>query len=803
MTIDKIYNDGNLSFRSYHVCKYNEIETIVDLKSYYSLNKTFTRLRNCGEKSSLELIRLCNEHQGVSIPKDTETKENTLINKIQKLNRIQRQVINQFIKTLTSKLKVRSRNAITSYIGETLRLNDFLVKIFNRDDFQISKIKNIGKRYIPELELYLDKIKAFIIEVSIMIDENELVRLNNNYLIQNVFSIENIPKRILQSQSIIKLCEFLILENAFFKTDYNTIFINTINVFNSNCKTLDETALITNLTSERVRQIRQRCFLEISSKIELLKNFEADLYQNYEIDINNEFIIISDEKVNEINFIYDTHFSKNFLIYIISVYLSEQFNLIGNIEDVLIPKQSNARNRHHWKNIFLVKKEVQEKISLNKLFEDISLRLQEKINETYSFNFKSYLSRFLIEDDFRILEIIKDDCETLVLEEFNLFLDLDENIVFQRNTLKTASEYAFEALEKLGKPSKVEEIYFKIIDLFPDFKTDTNKVRASLKRKDGFVPVGRRSIFGLQKWEKQLDNFKGGTIRSIVKEYLDNSSTPLHISEITKYVLQYRPKTNEYSIIQNLKLDESKMFKFFENAVIGISGKEYKTSFTTLNSKSRSIKRTWEESYNVLRDFITENKRLPFSSNCTESEEIIYRWFNVQKSKINQNKLVDEKAHLLNQILKQFSNRIIRKRSNDNYNLDILLDFIRKNKRLPTPSIPEELKLYNFFYRKRKLYEDKELPEEEYDIITNILEKHSNQIRSKRSLPDRYEILLKFVKKNKRLPSATYNNEQNLYQFFYKQRKLYERNELDDELTTLFITIAKEIQNIKYENTRN
>lgn len=803
MTIDRIYSDGNLSVRSYHACKYNEIESILDLKSYYLKHRTFKKLRNCGEKSSIELIRLCNQYQDVSIPKDTETNENTLISKIQKLNRLQRQVINQFIKITTSNLKVRGRNAITSYIGETLRLNDFSIKIFGRDDFQISKIKNIGKGYIPELELYLDKIKVFINKVSIIINEDELVSLNNNYLIQNVYSIDNIPNEILQSQSIIKLCEFLILENAFFKTDYNTIFVNTINVFNSNCKTLDETALITNLTRERVRQIRQRCFLEISDKIEFLKNFEDDLYQNYEIDINNEFIIISDEKINEINFIYDTHFSKAFLIYIISVYLSEQFNLIGNIEDVLIPKQSNARNRHNWKNIFLVKKEVQEKIDLNDLCEDISLRIQERTNETYSFNFKSYLSRFLIEDDFRILEIIKDDCETLVLEEFNLFLDLDENIVFQRNTLKTASEYAFEALEKLGKPSKVEEIYFKMIDLFPDFKTDKNKVRASLKRKDGFVPIGRRSIFGLQKWEKQLDNFKGGTIRSIVKEYLDNSSTPQHVSEITEYVLQYRPKTNEYSIIQNLKLDESKMFKFFENAVIGISGKEYDTSFTILNSKSRPIKRTWEESYNVLRDFITENNRLPFSSNCAESEEIIYRWFNVQKSKINQNKLGDEKVHLLNQILKQFPNRIIRKRSNDNYNLDILLDFIQKNKRLPTPSIPEEQNLYNFLYRKRKLYQDKELPEGEYDIITNILEKYSDQIRSKSSLPNRYETLLKFVKKNKRLPSATYNDEQNLYQFFYKQRKLYEKNELNDELTTLFISIAKEIQNIKYENTRN
>ena len=132
-----------------------------------------------------------------------------------------------------------------------------MICLFGQDNFQVSNIKNIGKRNIPELELYLYSIKAFINEVSIIKNENDLVGLNNKYLIQNIFSIDNIPNRILQSQSIIKLCEFLILENAFFKTYYNTIFINTINVFNSKYNTLEETALLTYVSSERFRQIRQ------------------------------------------------------------------------------------------------------------------------------------------------------------------------------------------------------------------------------------------------------------------------------------------------------------------------------------------------------------------------------------------------------------------------------------------------------------------------------------------------------------------------------------------------------------------
>lgn len=803
MTIDKIYSNGNLSVRSYHACKYNAIETIEDLKKYYSKNKTFTKFRNCGKKSSLELIELCNAYPDASIPQDIITNENSLKNKIQKLNRPQRQVINQFIKITTSNLKVRGRNAITSYIGKSLKLSNFLIKIFDREDFQVAKIKNIGKGYIPELETYLDKIKSFINEVSNISNEKKLVSLNNKFLIQHTFSINEIPDEILKNQSIIKLCEFLILKNAFFKPDYTTIFHNTIDVFNSDCKTLDETAVITSLTRERVRQIRQRCFEELENKISFLKNFEDDFYQNYDLDISENYIILTDEKIEEINFLYDTKISKNFIKYIFSVYLSEQFTINGNLEDVLIPKQFNARNRHNWKNIYIIRKEINEEINVNKICEDINSRLSERINETYKFNFKSYLSRFLLTENFNLLENIKDYCEIVINQEFDLFLDLDDNIVFNRNTIKTASEYAFDALDALGKPSKVEDIYLKIVELFPGFNTDSNKVRASLKRKDGFVPIGRKSVYGLQKWENELDNFKGGTIRSIVKEYLDKASTPLHISEITKYVLQYRPKTNEYSIIQNLKLDESKMFKFFENAVIGVSGKEYESSFNVLNSKSRPIKRSWEDSYDILLEFIKTNKKLPSSSNCPESEEILYRWLNVQKSKINLGQLSDCKIQKINDILEAFPNRRNRTRSKGTYNLNDLIKFIELNNRLPKATIQEEQKLYNFFYRKRKLHKNKELSVYEYDVIDKILNKYSSQLRSKSSLPNRYEILLDFVKKNKRLPSAKYEDEQNLYQFFYKQRKLYERDELDNELTTLFLSIAKEIQNTKYENTRN
>jgi hypothetical protein len=67
MTIDEIYQGGNLSTRSHDICKKNKIKTITDLTFYYEDCESFKKLKDCGEKSNKELIKLFSDFQGVSI----------------------------------------------------------------------------------------------------------------------------------------------------------------------------------------------------------------------------------------------------------------------------------------------------------------------------------------------------------------------------------------------------------------------------------------------------------------------------------------------------------------------------------------------------------------------------------------------------------------------------------------------------------------------------------------------------------------------------------------------------------------
>lgn len=576
MTIDEIYKKGNLSIRSYHVCKYNNIATIYDLKKYFVKNKSFTKFRNCGRKSDEELIKLSNSYYLEGIDSiDNETQELILENPLKKivteLTRTQREVINSFILVNTNSLSVRSKNAISLHLKGNLKIKNFAVKILLSDSFDVKNIKNVGAKCVPEIEIYISIINDFLIEVSQSDNEKHLISLKNNFLIQRTFSISKIPNEILETESIFLLTDFLLNRNALFDETQTLIVKKAFKIYQNQKEfTLDDIAERVNLTRERVRQIRKVCIDDLFNKLLFIQNFSDDLFRKYNIDINSNQLEIDTEIVDIINNTNKTNLSKEFITYILFAYLWDKFFLIGEIEDILQPRYFNARNKHNWKNFYLIEKDIVKEIDFNALANDIDNRISDKIVESYSFNFKSYLSRFLTNNNIDLLDSAFPIAENIINEEFELYLDLDENLIFKRNTKKQAHEYVYEALEHLGKPSKVKKIFEKILELNPNYETDEDKVRSSLKRTNGFVPIGRKSVFGLKKWESELDNFRGGTIKDIIIDFLQNKTEPTHISSVLEYLDKFRENKDAKSVLTNLKVDPKKRFLIYNQGFIGL-----------------------------------------------------------------------------------------------------------------------------------------------------------------------------------------------------------------------------------------
>ena len=131
MNIVEIYKRGEISVRSYNVCRYNKLNSISDLKIYYNKNKSFERLRNCGQKSNVELINICHKYKEDNVEnREIEIKnENPLKSIISNLTRVQREVINSFIFVNTNNLSVRSKNAISLFLKNNLKVKGFSEKI--------------------------------------------------------------------------------------------------------------------------------------------------------------------------------------------------------------------------------------------------------------------------------------------------------------------------------------------------------------------------------------------------------------------------------------------------------------------------------------------------------------------------------------------------------------------------------------------------------------------------------------------------------------------------------------------------
>ncbi len=548
--------------------------------------------------------------------------QNPIITIISNFTRTQREIVNSFIEINSNNLSNRSKNAITSFLNGNLKIRNISEKILINELFNIYHIRNVGAKSVKELTSFIDSIKEFILKVSSVANENDLIVLKNKFFIEKTFSISTIPDEIIESQSIFKLIDFLLnsklslvdsktsivnaellivdthphwqsLEsnsslksgenNIIFNKNISLIFQKALKIYNEHPQlTLDEIAKNLNISRERVRQLKKICIAQLYENLKFIKNIDDDLFQKYGIDINQDFLIIDENIKNVINEINNTNFSIEFISFLIYVYASDKFELIGNIEDVLEPKSLKSRNRHNWVKFYVVSRRISEEFEFNAFADDLENRLSERNEETYSLNLKSYLINFLKNEKTLILPILSMIAENIINQEFEIFIDLNDSMVFKQNTFIQVSKCAINVLEKLGIPSKLEDIYKLIENDFPEITKSQDALRGSLQRSPEIIYFGRSSTYGLKKWEIEKEGIKGGTIKDIIFEYLQDNNDPIHILELLNEVHKYRDKTNAKNIITNLKLDPQKLFIIFNQSFIGLSGKTYNSNLTVL-----------------------------------------------------------------------------------------------------------------------------------------------------------------------------------------------------------------------------
>lgn len=689
------------------------------------------KMNNVGLKSLPEILAFFNEIKNsvILISNNADTSDLSIFDinskfigfefKVSQLNNENRLIVNNFILSLTSKLSVRSYNAICNFLENRFDITVMTDKILMHDDFNFSVLKNVGRRSIPELEDYINKIKEFTINVLLephIFSEN--IQENN---IADQTSLFNM------SINIYELVDRLINEFKLLNQTETFIFKHTHNLYIDNkFLTLDEISEIILKTPERIRQIREKLLNKFRNGITSLKQNDKSVLSRYNLDLNEKFIIITDDICRNINLLDQTNFSKEFMTFILSVSLESEFTLIGGLEAIQLKRVRRSNFLHEWKSIYLVKNELFKIFDFNKFIDDVELRISEKIIEDYKFNFKSYLSNFSFEMSKSISVELVSFCEQLLNEEFSIFLNINEDIIFERNTFKTVHEYAREALEDIGVPAHKDLIEKRIKELYPNF--DKTISSTSLKREYGFVPFGRSSVFGLKKWELENKTIKGGTIRDIVEEFLMDKSDPIHIKEISDYVLQYRPESNLKSIIHNIKMEDNNRFLFFKNSLIGLKKIKYNfDKYQLIVDSDKIVIKSWDENLQILKNFVHIHNRLPSSMGCPLEEIKINRWLNVQRTKINRNLLEDSKKLEIQKII---NNHVVKNNKTDlyrNVKYSELEEFIKSENRLPSSQKSDESRLYHFFYNQRELFHNSKLESNDLNFFFRILKLIKNK----------------------------------------------------------------------------
>lgn len=729
-TLEQLAEIEQLEVRSYNACKYFSLDTLREIIYYYKKNGDFLKVRNCGRKSNDELINVCTKYEGFFIDElitqIEEENKNPIVTKIEELKVRQKKIVNNLIISSFNDLSVRSSNALKKYLGGEINLKGFK-SLFSERNFELTDLRNVGKKSINEIHNFLDLIKEQIEIISVFVNEDELiVEFFNSFLMRTFDASPKVLSEIGKNYNfsnglpIFKTINVLINRNILFEPKKKELFKKGLMYYNMDSfSSLKELSKIQGLTPERIRQKRKLIYDSLYSRLSFLWKLELDTLNLYGIDVKSEMIIIDDETISEINSKERNAFNKLFINKIFSILLSKDYLLIGNEENIIF--QRIVRTAHNWKSTYLIKKEIANSFNFESFINDVSKRLGDRIEEDYSFHFETYILDFITENSEVDLNNIIPICENLLFNEFEISLDTFDNIIFKRNTKKQVIEYVYDILKEKKEPLTVYEIYDIINTKYPNVTRSAEALRGSCQRDANLIYFGRSSTYGLKIWENE-NNVKGGTIRDIAEEFLLKHNTPKHIDEITEYVNRYR-NTTAKNIYANLKMEETNKFVFFSGLMIGLKSKKYTNREYIKAEHKQVIRKTWEESFQLLEEFAKNNNRLPYSTG-NELEERLYRFLNVQlnrveKGKVEESKLIKLK-HLCNKYGFRKGKRINSKSTDDSYLK--LKEFLLKEGRLP--SATNEAKLYRFLYTQGKLYKNDSLSKEyqnKYLEVRNII----------------------------------------------------------------------------------
>ncbi len=606
-----------LSVRSYNVCVDNKLNTLNDLNNHFSKFYTFTNLPNCGRKSNKELIEFCNQKNSENhldqITKLGEESAHYSDKRIEELlaNLTLKDWETFLLNLLTSSKTLSKRNENILLSITKNKIKHSILKNLIKAQYSPLQIKNIGEKSGIELSEFIRKKIDWLYKIIQLNEAGELqsikdfryfkffikfqlnISLSNFSVSEKDFELRKVKLFALVSQ----LCfsqSFFSSENEYYIFVYGTGFDKRYSK-----KNLEQLGVDLGMTRERVRQIKKKLLKSTFQRLSLFKDILS--YADKLFALDQPLVILNDLLLTAINANGDTTLTRRFIgRFINSIYdgksvLGIDFLYSGSLNNRGYTSAIISEDRM-LHNFYIIDEVIKDQVKFKELFIDLGKKMNEKIKENIKLEKRDYLKPFIKEIDSDNLEIVS----IILQEEFSRKIHRGKNmhyipleiteefIIINRNTKWKHYEYVYKVLEDLGEPSHKDIIRKRLKEMFPEINIKSVQ-GAVLNNSDIFISFGRSSTYGLKKWEAE-GNVKGGTIREIIQDYLENWQTPRHINDITQYVQRFRESTNSNSIFYNLKImnPDKNPFLFFRGGLIGLKTKKYYDKDKLISSTSPS-----------------------------------------------------------------------------------------------------------------------------------------------------------------------------------------------------------------------
>lgn len=568
--------------------------------------KTILALKNCGAKTVDEILAI----QSILDP-DHKGQQSDVLELESRTLPANIDILLPLITPRLASLSVRAKNGFIIFLEDNHNSLTELHAAITNPKFDPVKMKNVGRNTAGEIMDLLNGIKEYLESFT---DEQSVEDAVTKFFTKTLDDLQisaDAQNGIHELENTLGHFPLFAAINAYIEGlqgEERAIISGLFDIYEEQApRDRSEVAAELGLSTERVRQKRNKLLETLSAYFATYRTlgFVDKCPYNYQMRRINE----------DINAEEGTYFNLNFINWVLAS-VFEEITLLGDVVKTI--------TGYYGKEFFLclVPTDLCQYMDFNAFIEDVETRLAEKRINEEKVNLQdlinSHLKTQYCEDEMPAIETA---CRSILYLHYPVEVDFGQ-VIFKPNARKNNPIIVEEILRAAGHPLTLQELYDEFIYQYPERYTELNSFRSSVNANPNIIPIGRTSTYTLAEWE--ADGHKGGSIRSIIAEYLRGlEPTIAPMTDITEYVCQFRPASSEYSILSNLSVDESKMFTFFFRdgmRYIGLSENTYPIEYFPYSWDARNAV-AMSVGYPKLLEFLSANGRFPFSSGVDDDEK--------------------------------------------------------------------------------------------------------------------------------------------------------------------------------------